>query len=99
MLLRNDQSLRNNWLRLKLVGKKSNTDAIGAWVEVKAGGKTMQREITATRSYLSQSELPVTFGFGQSKSIDGIQIKWPGGVIQNVPAPSALNTTLTITEQ
>jgi hypothetical protein len=99
ILLRNDQSLHNNWLRLKLVGKKSNADAIGAWIEVKAGGKTMQREVTATRSYLSQSELPITFGLGQSKSIDSMQIKWPGGAIQNVPAPSKLNSTIIVTEE
>jgi hypothetical protein len=99
ILLRNDQSLHNNWLRLKLVGKKSNPDAIGAWIEVKAGGKTMQREVTATRSYLSQSELPVTIGLGQSKTIDSIKILWPGNSVQSVPPPSALNTTLTITEQ
>jgi hypothetical protein len=98
ILLRNDQSLHNNWLRLKLVGKKSNRDAIGAWIELKSGDKTLQRHVTATRSYLSQSELPVTFGLAQSKTIDSIQIKWPGGAIQNVPPPSALNTTLVVAE-
>jgi hypothetical protein len=99
ILLRNDQNTKNNWLRLKLVGKKSNRDAIGAWIEVKAGGKTLRRHVTATRSYLSQSELPVTFGLGKETKIDSIQIKWPGGATQSVPPPAALNAALVITEQ
>lgn len=99
VLLRNDQSLHNNWLRLKLIGKKSNPDAIGAWVELKIGDKTLQRHVTATRSYLSQSELPVTFGLGQAQKIDSIQIKWPGGAVQKVAPPANVNTALTITEE
>src|SRR4051812_5070034 len=96
VLLRNNQSLHNNWLRLKLVGKKSNPDAIGAWVELKSGDKTLQRHMTATRSYLSQSEIPITFGLGQSKKVESLQIKWPGGAVQKVEPPSTLNTTVTI---
>jgi hypothetical protein len=98
MLLRNDQALKNNWLRLKLAGKKTNPDAIGAWIEVKAGGKTMQRHVTATRSYLSQSELPVTIGLGDAKAVESIKVLWPGKAAQDVPAPNELNTTVTITE-
>jgi hypothetical protein len=99
ILLRNDQATKNNWLRLKLVGKKSNPDAIGAWIELKAGGKTLQRQVAATRSYLSQSELPVTFGLGKETKVESIQIKWPGEATQSVAPPSALNTTLVITEE
>lgn len=99
MLLRNDQSLKNNWLRLKLVGKKSNPEAIGAWVEVKAGGKMMQRHVTATRSYLSQSELPVTIGLGQETKIESIKVLWPGNRTQTVPVPTRINTMLTIVEE
>ncbi|HUS36082.1 MAG TPA: CRTAC1 family protein [Verrucomicrobiae bacterium] len=98
MLLRNDQALKNNWLRLKLVGKTGNLDAIGAWVEVKAGGKTMQRHVTATRSYLSQSELPVTIGLGDAQTVESIKITWPGNVIQEAPTPKELNTTITIVQ-
>jgi hypothetical protein len=98
ILLRNDQALKNNWLRLNLVGKKSNVEAIGAWVELKTAGKTLQRHVTATRSYLSQSELPITFGLGHAEKIDSLQIKWPGGSVQNVPPPASLNTTLVIQE-
>jgi hypothetical protein len=97
-LLRNDQALKHNWLRLKLTGTKSNPDAIGAWIKVKAGDHVMQRQVTPTRSYLSQSELPVTIGLGDAKSIDAIQIRWPAGHVQAVTPPANLNVAMTVTE-
>ena len=84
LLLRNDQQLGNHWLRLKLVGKKANRDAIGAWVHVRAGGRTISRQVMPTRSYLSQSELPVTIGLGKLDKVDDIEIVWPGGQRQKV---------------
>src|SRR5205823_13387057 len=56
LLLRNEQELHHHWLRLKLVGIKSNHDAIGAWIKVRVGGQTLARQVMPTRSYLSQSE-------------------------------------------
>jgi hypothetical protein len=97
LVLRNDQSLNRRWLRLKLVGKKSNRDAIGAWVRVKVGDQLLARQVMPTRSYLSQSELPVTIGLGASDKFDNIEITWPGGQVQNV-AQAPLNS-LTVVEQ
>jgi hypothetical protein len=88
LLLRNDQQLAHHWLRLKLIGTKSNRDAIGAWVEVTSGGVTQRAQVMPTRSYLSQVELPVTFGLGASSTIDAVTIRWPDGSTQvaaNVP--------------
>jgi hypothetical protein len=84
ILLRNDQKLDHRWLRLKLVGTKSNRDAIGAWVKVRIGDKILARQVMPTRSYLSQSELPITIGLGQGSSHDGVEIVWPGGQTQKV---------------
>jgi len=84
LLLRNDQHLGNHWLRFKLVGHKSNRDAIGAWVNVRAGGRTISRQVMPTRSYLSQSELPVTIGLGKLGKVDSVEIVWPGGQKQQV---------------
>jgi len=84
LLLRNDQNLRHHWIRLKLVGSKSNHDAIGAWIKVRVGGQTLSRQVMPTRSYLSQSELPVTIGLGQASRPDEVEIKWPSGTIQKV---------------
>jgi hypothetical protein len=84
LLLRNDQQLNHHWLRLKLVGTKSNRDAIGAWVRVRLGNQTLSRQVMPARSYLSQSELPVTLGFGATRRVDEITIVWPGGSVQKV---------------
>jgi hypothetical protein len=79
LLLRNDQHLNHHWVRLKLIGTSANRSAIGAVVKLKAGNQTFTRQVMPTRSYLSQSELPVTFGLGVADKIDGIEIIWPGG--------------------
>ncbi len=86
-LLRNDQKLNHHWLRVKLVGKNSNRDAIGSLVEIRMGDVTQSRRVSPTRSYLSQVELPVTFGLGTSDSIDRIVITWPNGKQQIVAQP------------
>lgn len=83
-LLRNDQRLDHHWLRIKLVGKAPNRDAIGAVVEVQQGEKLLRRDVTTSRSYLSQSELPLTFGLGTDTGVDGVTIRWPDGKVQKI---------------
>jgi enediyne biosynthesis protein E4 len=85
LLLRNDQKLGHSFLRLKLAGKKNNRSAIGAWVQATVNGQTLTRQVMPARSYLSQSELPVTLGFGKAAQVDQVQILWPDGRKQSVP--------------
>ncbi|MDA1275268.1 MAG: CRTAC1 family protein [Verrucomicrobia bacterium] len=84
LLLRNDQVLNHHWLRFKLNGKKNNRSAIGAVVQVQLGGRTQSRQVMPTRSYLSQSELPVTIGLGPRDHVDAVRIIWPGGGVQTL---------------
>ena len=77
-LLRNDQTGGNRSIRLKLIGTKSNRDGIGARIKLFAGGVMQTRFVRSGSSYLSQSELPVTFGLGQ-ETIERIVIDWPSG--------------------
>ncbi len=86
LLLRNDQNLHHHWIRLKLVGTKSNRDAIGAWIKVRVGGQMLSRQVMPTRGYLSQSELPVTIGLGTAAKPEAVEITWPGGSTQKVSA-------------
>jgi len=96
LLLRNDQNLGHHWIRLKLVGTKSNRDAIGALIKVRVNGHTLSREVMPTRSYLSQSELPVTVGLGKANQVDSVEIIWPGGFTQKInPPPIDRLTTIT----
>ena len=78
LLLRNDQEGGNNWLRLKLVGRLCNRDAIGATVTLVAGGARIRQQVMPSRSYLSQVETVLTFGLGAAKKVDEIRIRWPG---------------------
>ncbi|MCZ7636536.1 MAG: CRTAC1 family protein [Verrucomicrobia bacterium] len=97
LLLRNDQDLGHAWLRFKLVGHPANRDAIGAEIRVRCEGRELRRTVMAARSYLSQSELPVTFGLGKARSIESVEVRWPGGAFQSLPIP-ALNS-LTVVRQ
>ncbi|MDY7093795.1 MAG: CRTAC1 family protein [Acidobacteriota bacterium] len=91
LVLRNDQALGHHWLRLRLVGDPQqgvSRDAVGAWVEVTADGVTQRRQVMPTRSYLSQTELPVTFGLGGAETVEAVRIVWPDGTAQEVPPPA-----------
>jgi hypothetical protein len=96
LLLRNDQNLHHHWIRLKLVGTISNRDAIGAWIKVRVGGHTLSRQVMPTRSYLSQSELPVTIGLGDATQPEQAEIIWPSGKHQTLESvPVDRPTTIT----
>lgn len=81
MLLRNDQSLGRHWLRVVLEQDGPNSAALGAQVRLTRQGKTLSRTVTATRSYLSQSELPVTFGLGDHADGWSLEVTWPDGTV------------------
>jgi enediyne biosynthesis protein E4 len=80
-LLRNDQALSHHWLRVKLVGGGKNRNGIGATVELIQRNGVQSRLISPTRSYLSQCELPATFGLGPSTDIKRLVVRWPLGKI------------------
>jgi len=81
-LYRNDQLAGNRSVRFELRGTKSNRDAIGAVVQLFAGDLRQTRMVRAGSSYLSQSELPLTFGLGKRDKIDRAVISWPSGLTE-----------------
>jgi hypothetical protein len=78
-LYRNDQLAGNRSIRFRLTGTKSNRDAIGAMVRIELEGSTQERLVKGGSSYLSQSELPVTFGLGKRDKINRVVLEWPSG--------------------
>jgi len=88
ILLRNDGGNANGWLRLRLVGSRSNRDAVGALVRVKAGDIVASRTVRSAASYASQSEMVLTFGLGPLKDgrypVADVQVNWPDGATQTL---------------
>jgi hypothetical protein len=67
---------------------------VGAWIHARVGGKEIWRQVMPTRSYLSQSELPVTIGLGQEQGVELLEVKWPNGTTQ--PIAPELDKSITI---
>ncbi len=95
-VLRND-SRAGQALRLSLVGGPSNRSAIGAVVRVTAGGRTRMAMVKTGSSYLSQSELPITFGLGPATRVEQVEVRWPNGGVERLGAQQA-GQTLVVTE-
>jgi enediyne biosynthesis protein E4 len=79
----------NHFLNFKLVGTKSNRDAVGSRIRVVSGGISQIREIAGGGSYLSQSDLRANFGMGKTAIAQTVEVKWPSGQAQSfhdVPA-------------
>ena len=87
----------NRSLRIRLIGTKSNRDGIGANVKLIAGGETQTEMLRSGSSYLSASELVLTFGLGQHDKADAIEIQWPSGQIDRL-ANVAAGATISVTE-
>jgi hypothetical protein len=102
-LLRCDSTSGNNWIKVKLIGTKSNRSAIGARVSCTAtfpGESKPHRQIDEVRSgggYFSQSDLRVHFGLGKAQKVDVLEIRWPSGQVDTVK-DIAINQFVTIKE-
>ena len=83
-LLENRGGNAKHWLSVRLVGRKSNRDGIGARVTVTAGGASRMEEVRSGGSYLSQSDLRAHFGLGETSSIASVEIRWPGGQVDRL---------------
>jgi hypothetical protein len=76
-----------SWIQVKLRGKESNRDGLGAKVVVKAGGQTFTQWMDGKSGYLSQSSMPLYFGLGAAKGVDAVEVTWPSGATQTVSRP------------
>jgi enediyne biosynthesis protein E4 len=87
----------NKSLRIKLVGTKSNRDGIGTVVKLTAGGTTESQMMRSGSSYLSASELVLTYGLGQLNQADSVEIRWSSGQVDKLSTVAA-GQTVTVTE-
>jgi hypothetical protein len=82
-LLVNRARSGNHWIAFKTMGTRSNRDAIGAKITVKAGKRTLVDEVRSGSSYISQNDLRVHFGLGTAANVDAVQVRWPSGLVEH----------------
>lgn len=96
-LMRNDTEAGHHWLRVRLLGKRSNGAGIDTRVEVHTGSLVQTDQVRSGSSYLSQSDLRLHFGLGASERVDKLVVYWPSGHVEEV-VDVAVNRTLVMVE-
>lgn len=86
-----------HYLKIKLVGTKSNRDGLGAFVKVHTPGHTWSQSADGKSGYLSQSSMPLYFGLGDATAVDSIEVRWPSGQRSNLGNPG-INRTVRMVE-
>ena len=97
-LLRND-SPKGNYIKLKLRGRKANSDAVGARVKVTAGGRTWHRRVCGAEGYITQSSLLVHIGLGRTSKVDSVDVYWPGHTKPQTLRSPAVNEVVEIVQE
>src|SRR5262249_21376389 len=85
-----------HWIEFKLIGTRSNRDAVGARISVTAAGHRQLRQVTCGSAYLSNQTLIQHFGLGPTREVDSIEVQWPSGattVLQHVAADQRVRIT------
>jgi enediyne biosynthesis protein E4 len=88
-LLRNEYTGKNNWLKIKTIGVKSNRTGLGALVVMRAGERRQAQAVLSQSSYYSHDDLRLHFGLGEKTKADSLEIRWPSGqvdILKNLPA-------------
>ena len=81
-ILHNVTETANHWITLRLIGHKSNRDAIGAQVKIVTGNGVQWGIVTTSSGYLSASDPRLHFGLGSERAVKRIEIRWPSGIMQ-----------------
>jgi hypothetical protein len=95
-LLRCDSALKNNWIKIKCIGSKSNRTGIGARVYCSSGKRRQMDEVRSGGSYISQNDLRLHFGLAEADKAD-LEVHWPSGIVDKLPALTS-NRIYTVVE-
>ena len=96
-ILRNDTPTRNHWIRIALIGTRSPRDAVGARVEVKAGGRVIHRLKKSGQSLMSSHDPRILVGLGTAEAVERVLVRWPSGQVSTLAHP-ALDRTHQVIE-
>ncbi len=83
-ILRNELANTNNWLNIRLSYRGSNPNGVGSMIRVTSADIVQTRQVTRTRSYLSQFDASAHFGVGQASNIDKVEVVWPNGEVSTL---------------
>jgi enediyne biosynthesis protein E4 len=83
-LLHAESSNQNNWIKIKVIGTKSNRDGIGARIKCLTADGTQIDEVRSGGSYYSQNDLRVHFGLGKATKVKSIEVRWPSGQVDTI---------------
>jgi len=97
-LLRNDGGNKNNWLKVKLIGTKSNRNGIGAKVLIQTESGGQIQEVRGNSSYLSFSDIRLHFGLDKVDKVNLLEVHWPSGIKQKLENVD-VNVLIVITEE
>ncbi len=96
-LLRNEYAGKNNWLKVRTIGVKSNRTGLDALVVITSGERSQAQAVLSQSSYYSHDDMRLHFGLGENTKVDSLEIRWPSGLVdrlKNLPA----NQLVTIKE-
>jgi hypothetical protein len=95
-ILRNDSTNKNHWIQIRLCGRLTNRDGVGARVKVIVGEQTYVDEVHSGRGYQSHYGTRLHFGLGQADHVDRIEVRWIGGglnVFENINSDQVVTLT------
>jgi hypothetical protein len=92
------EKTRVHYVSVRLTGTASNRSALGATARVTAGGATYTKVLDGNTGYLSHGVYPLYFGLGKAETVDSIEVTWPSGKKQAVPAPIKINSVIDVRE-
>jgi hypothetical protein len=96
-LLRADSTNQNNWIKIKVIGTKSNRDGIGARIRCVTSDGSQIDEVRSGGSYYSQNDLRIHFGLGKNQRVKTLEIRWPSGLVDTL-TDLAVNQLVTVKE-
>ncbi len=84
VLMRNDSALAGHWMKVRLFGRQSNCDGLGARIDAHLGDWIARREVSRNFSYQASSEPAAHFGLGDVNSVERLHVRWPSGTEQDL---------------
>jgi hypothetical protein len=88
LFYRNEVAPQNHWIAFELEGSHSNRSAIGAAVRVFWNGQQQVQEVSGGSGFCAQNDRRLHFGLGRAAAVERVEVRWPSGKVETIPAPA-----------